>query len=312
MRALNVRERLQSFCNNHRPVRGSKGVIEDILTAEHWTSLELLETALQDFFEATMMTQGQQNNLSEYFCTLDYLLNAVNTTKETYKELRLENPSPENAFLEAAADASWNHIEKYYNMLDTSPAYYAAAILDPCTKWGWFEQEWENDTVKADWLVSAKEKVKKLWEEEYKGVTSSIQSDKETPDTDAFVKVREHKRIKTNRPVPTDRYMIYCNTDRDTALKTGRDNALAYWNLRYESQPDLSRFAYDMLSIPCMADDCERQFSSAKLLLSHTRSRLLPDIIEANELLRAWLGCNAADSFDEEEENELPVRIRRY
>jgi hypothetical protein len=261
-----------------------------------------------------MITQGHDNCLSEYFGTLDFLLNAVNTTKEAYKELRIEDPSEENTFLEAAAEASWNHIEKYYNLLDASPAYYAAAILNPSTKWGWFEQEWEHDTIKAPWLVEAKAEVKSLWEEDYKGLTSSIQSDDEamTDTTEAFAKAREHKTIKLNRPVQNDHYTTYCATDRDTSLKTGRDHALAYWNLRYESQPDLARFAYDMLAIPCMADDCERQFSSANLLITHMRSRLKADIIKANELLRAW-SPSKRDAFDETEEKEdVPERIQKH
>ncbi|CCE35411.1 uncharacterized protein CPUR_06841 [Claviceps purpurea 20.1] len=39
-----------------------------------------------------------------------------------------------------------------------------------------------------------------------------------------------------------------------------------------------------------MSDDCERLFSSAKMLLSDRRSRSTMDIIEACECLRQWLG----------------------
>ncbi|KAJ9640112.1 hypothetical protein H2201_008629 [Coniosporium apollinis] len=37
-----------------------------------------------------------------------------------------------------------------------------------------------------------------------------------------------------------------------------------------------------------MSAECERVFSSAKHLLSDARNRLNPDIIEANECLKAW------------------------
>src|SRR5579871_2469286 len=43
-----------------------------------------------------------------------------------------------------------------------------------------------------------------------------------------------------------------------------------------------------MLAIPVLSSECERIFSSAKLLLTASRNRLLPNIIEANECLRAW------------------------
>ncbi|KAG6222948.1 hypothetical protein E4U34_001146 [Claviceps purpurea] len=57
--------------------------------------------------------------------------------------------------------------------------------------------------------------------------------------------------------------------------------------------------ALDVLACPPMSDDCERLFSSAKLLLSDRRSRLTMDIIEACECLRQWLGVL------EKEEKEL-------
>jgi len=56
------------------------------------------------------------------------------------------------------------------------------------------------------------------------------------------------------------------------------------------TQPDLARFALDMLAIPAMSAECERVFSSAKHLITDARNRLNPDIIEANECLKHWFG----------------------
>ncbi|KAG6246155.1 hypothetical protein E4U23_004832 [Claviceps purpurea] len=47
-----------------------------------------------------------------------------------------------------------------------------------------------------------------------------------------------------------------------------------------------------------MSDDCERLFSSAKMLLSDRRSRLKMDIIEGGECLRQWLGVIDQDDAD--------------
>jgi hAT family C-terminal dimerisation region len=76
-----------------------------------------------------------------------------------------------------------------------------------------------------------------------------------------------------------------------TSIAILRDtDPLDYWNARFLSQPDLARFALDMLALPVSSAECERIFSSAKLLITASRSRLCPDIIEANEYLRAWIG----------------------
>jgi hAT family C-terminal dimerisation region len=64
------------------------------------------------------------------------------------------------------------------------------------------------------------------------------------------------------------------------------DDPLEYWNYRIRPQPDLARFALDMLALPVSSAECERVFSSAKLLI--TNRCLKPDIIEANECLKAW------------------------
>ena len=48
-----------------------------------------------------------------------------------------------------------------------------------------------------------------------------------------------------------------------------------------------------------MSDDCERLFSSAKLLITDRRSCLKMDIIEANECLRAGYGNPRKGIFDD-------------
>lgn len=44
-----------------------------------------------------------------------------------------------------------------------------------------------------------------------------------------------------------------------------------------------------MAAIPAMSAECERIFSSAKILLSDQRARMKPILIEAYECLRHWL-----------------------
>ena len=58
--------------------------------------------------------------------------------------------------------------------------------------------------------------------------------------------------------------------------------------------------ALDVFAVPAMSDECERLFSSAKILLSDRRSRLRMDIIEASECLRAWYGPPPRKTFDDE------------
>jgi hAT family C-terminal dimerisation region len=63
----------------------------------------------------------------------------------------------------------------------------------------------------------------------------------------------------------------------------------AFWTRHEAQDPSLARMAFDILSIPAMSAECERVFSSSKILLDDRRSRMKEDVIEASECLRAWL-----------------------
>ena len=68
--------------------------------------------------------------------------------------------------------------------------------------------------------------------------------------------------------------------------------------------------ALDALAVLAMSDECERLFSSAKLLLTDRRSRLQMDIVEACECLRAWYGPPPAkklQTFDEEATGQCEI-----
>lgn len=66
-------------------------------------------------------------------------------------------------------------------------------------------------------------------------------------------------------------------------------NAITFAQEIEHTKPDLAAFIYDMAAIPAMSAECERVFSSAKLLLRDQRARLKPILIETYECLRHWL-----------------------
>jgi hypothetical protein len=143
-----------------------------------------------------------------------------------------------------------------------------------------------------------------LWETEYKGkyvneMPPPTKKKENTPDP-AFDRQREHKRIRIDTSfTEADLYEQYISSDRLQDEEAGTDEAIAYWISRYDSQRDLARFALDLLAISPMSDECERLFSSAKLMIVDRRGRLKADIIEACECLRSWYGHEKID--DEEE-----------
>jgi hypothetical protein len=240
---------------------------------------------------------------------LDYVLDSIDTSKTQFGELADENPgSEEYSFLQAGAAAAWAKTEEYYGKADESAAYYAATVLNLAIKWAWFKQRWEDHPIKKVWLEGDRKKkststgvkglVRELWEEEYKGKygpdPSTLTDSNKTLDTgkassqrktleDPFEALHRHKQIRAKpKGSSSDRYTAFISTEREDS----KTDALEFWNARVTTQPDLARFALDMLAIPMMSAECERVFSSAKHLITDSRNRLRSDIIEANECLK--------------------------
>jgi hypothetical protein len=82
------------------------------------------------------------------------------------------------------------------------------------------------------------------------------------------------------------------STTTDTAaniLKQTMD-PLRWWRERGEhAYPTLTGIAYDLFAMPAMGAECERAFSSAKLLISEQKYSLKSNIIEADQCLKSWL-----------------------
>jgi hypothetical protein len=68
-----------------------------------------------------------------------------------------------------------------------------------------------------------------------------------------------------------------------------QDSNLFRWHVDdMEGFPTLHQMALDTLSVPAMATECERGFSSAKKLVSPHRCCIKEDLMEASEGLKAW------------------------
>ena len=182
---------------------------------------------------------------------------------------------------------AWFEFDKYFKKLNESPAYYASTALHPALKWGFFEDKWNgisNGVEESTWVIHARREVEDMWTRIYDLSTDedSIELDDEPigDDFEDFLKIQTPQLGEKS-----DFYISYCKADRINECKS----PLQYWIQQESMHPQLSRFAFDMLSIPAMSTECERVFSSAKLLISDTRNRLGDDIIEVSECMKSWL-----------------------
>ncbi|KAM3465173.1 hypothetical protein MY5147_009348 [Beauveria neobassiana] len=110
-----------------------------------------MDSVLVDFEEAIRMLNGEdQKQVGEV------------TTAKSYPDLE---------HFKININLDWDKLNEYYTKLNETPVYYASAILNPVSRWEYFENTW-TDVAQRPRLQKAKEMVRELWEEGYKSVPS--------------------------------------------------------------------------------------------------------------------------------------------
>ncbi|KAJ6436172.1 Gag-Pol polyprotein [Purpureocillium lavendulum] len=166
---------------------------ENLLSEKDWKVIELMDKVLVDFEEALRMLEGDAQNrvrkggaIEAYgnrwdvASTYEFLMDSL----EEWKAVADDHPDPEN--FKININLGWAKLNDYYTKLAETPAYYASAILNPVSRWSYFENTW-TDEVRLTWLQEAKRLVRSLWEREYKTLSIAETPEEEPP----------YKRLKT-------------------------------------------------------------------------------------------------------------------
>jgi hAT family C-terminal dimerisation region len=302
-RALKLRDRIDMYTfANRGSCHGSKqrGVgltaakqetllQNDLLTEDDWLTLNEIMQILKPFYDYTLYSEAKSDTahrgtLSEYIILLNKLTEIMRRKRDEYKTLAAnDGATNEIKFLSASVMNAWLVLDKYFAKLDECGAHFAAVTLQPTMNWKWFEVKWP-DHVHPDarkWRGNAKSYLYALWEDYV-----NLEGDETTSITSARSPYENENDMTAPDPDTTDLDRWIAAGPR--ALAQG-ETVLGYWVTQAKFVPNLAQMALDMLCIPAMSAECERVFSSAKLLISDRRNRLKPDIIEACECLRAWL-----------------------
>ena len=93
-----------------------------------------------------------------------------------------------------------------------------------------------------------------------------------------------------------DEFERWLSTKNDVYSK--HDNPLEYWSVKRFEYPRVARMAIDVLSIPAMAAECERTFSSAGSMVSPKRHRLDASTIAVTQTVRSWLRAGLLEGYD--------------
>jgi len=162
--------------------------------------------------------------------------------------------------------------------------------LHPNMKFNYFQEEWKD---RPEWIVSAQETVRTIWESSYKGSSTAhgvlgqgrpLEADLNPAES---LTRWERKRLAVTQ-LSANVDMLQC-FQQEAYIHPVRD-VVGWWYDRLQDPrwKDLARMALTYLTIPAMSAEPERVFSGAKITLSDRRCRMGDDILEAVECLKSW------------------------
>ena len=264
-----VFEAINAYVRRH----ADESVGQDALSDDDWKALRDIHDFLDLLSQTTLALETSTSTLDAVLPAMDFILEQFEQFKERYKH---------DKKLASMFNSGWKKMVKYYKLTDESPAYVAGIVLDPNAKWKYIENNWNQA-----WVPRARVTMEKFWDEHKPANSSTSTSTTSITNEQPIVKnaFSNWKKRHVETPSNEDEYKRYCAAEcvLDVDPRT-------WWQetTQQVNYPTLSKLALDILSIPAMSADCERLFSSAKILISDLRNRLGMDIIEAFECLKSW------------------------
>jgi hAT family C-terminal dimerisation region len=241
---------------------------------------------------------------------IDALVDEIDTLPALLKTLDSLPPrtgdDPASGFINECTNRAHEKLSHYYGLTDESTWFIAGMILNPTIKWKWCRMNWKD---KPDWIRQAEKNMDTLWQS-YKPAPASqplVSRKRQYPNRgpQSIKSVRREGNFRDSslysclgeasddeENIPIDEYREYCKEARlpiPDASEVSPTMLLDYWQGKEKTWPNLTRLAFDALSIPAMSAECERCFSSAGNMISDSRYSLAPDTIEACECNRHWI-----------------------
>ena len=302
IRALKLKVRFQAYCENwkspNRDDDDDYNLWDDKLSPEEWHGVEKVVAVLAPLKKITKQLERRDKCLRHTIPYYDWVLSHLYNASQDFKQQSNKTNNQDAIFqwLYLCAEAAWTKANQLYKKIDDSPAYYTALVLDPQSKFQWFEQRWGMDREKRKWLQGMKEVVNNHWQSyrsqqppqdpcsayQHDPKSSLADSNSDHDDTCDSLGIEQYLRLSHDsipKKQSSDVFNEYTSSPPVPRFE------LTQWQ---HEHPDLVQFALDHAAVPISTSECERSFSSAKFALNPLRSRMKSDLFEALETLRAW------------------------
>lgn len=120
------------------------------------------------------MVEGRKTIVGDHIQTLDWLMDQMDAARNHFLNLsrarrrNQEIPPSKAKYLSDCVYEAWLKAEKYFKLADDILYYYAALILDPTVKLDWFKAAWDTHLEKKHWTADTVNRVREMWQEDYK------------------------------------------------------------------------------------------------------------------------------------------------
>ena len=281
----------------------------NLLTDADWDALSWLKDILAMFDSRLLRLEGdgqvrlRKGGVEAQYGIVWQVAIAYEFLLATLEKAKLEaKDRPEPRYYSSCINSAWAKLNKYYTKLDETPVYYAATVLHPGIQWTFLTKAYGG---REGWVDKARQLIQTLWEEEYRDLPIQWQlvdsnlpvavRARESNPFDSFQDELMSYSTSEKEPI-ADEFERWLSTKQD--IYTKHDNPLRYWSAKRFEYPRVARMAVDVLSIPPMAAECERTFSSAGTMVSPKRTCLDASTISVALTVRSWLKAGLLEGYD--------------
>jgi hypothetical protein len=323
LRACELRTWVELYCFKHkRSSQDPDGFLDEmLLNDDDWYVLTALKDAMKIFEDATKAleghaTDGEFGSMGESIPVIEALQDSLISLQRQFPEperfpsttldgipLQDDAPipglNPATTFITNYINNAFKKLVKYYSLTDASIWYTVGMVLNPSVKFKYLKHQWKNE---PQWYENTRAAVRQLWQLQYKprhvpksqgkkracpnrGQQSSKSVKRDDNLRDSSLYAWKNEADSDDDDVPRldeyDQYLQEEVIEFDDLKIT--ESALDYWRTVEPRWPNLTRMAFDALSIPAMSSECERCFSSSGNMITDTRNKLNPESVEACE-----------------------------
>ncbi|KAG6996447.1 putative AC transposase [Fusarium oxysporum f. sp. conglutinans] len=237
------------------------------LNGVEWDTLKRTERFLSVFASGTLWVEGSEASLSQSLTLMDAILTFFEDQKVLYKS------GPEKDLrMVHSIEMGWFILDKYYALVESTPVYAAAMLLDPSKRKHYLLQNWPEE-----WHQKTIDAAYSIWQKEYAHLPHELLSAAAAADIDTFHpsskkrveneldRLKRRLRVQPTSQEDEDMFMAIIE-DKTIDLDALKITPLQWWLVPEQRRryPRLHRMAINILSIAPSSAEPEQQFSGAR------------------------------------------------